>query len=329
MESSNVVPFNYPLRIRIGLHWCREVNPHLDRIHGRFDYYGHDVNVCARVEAQASGGQIMVTASTMTAIMNTDVYSLLIAPDTISTIAKRNVELKGVSDRVVLYVLAPQGAVESGYIKPNLVRDEAPASSRRRSTKRSVVFSTSLMLLGQSNDVFADHTTVSGGTRGDNVDDDNDENDDHDEGDNNNNTNNNDEEQHQFIACRKYTLALFRATFKAVPQEGKNNWLVAMSRKLGVQEQLPQHQNDSRPGSPSSNDRLDHAKRLEYLREIVEENCNLSTIAMATSSGSPRRGGNNDSDISSAPLVVTPSEFAKSYDEGSSSDPPPPLNIPS
>eukprot|EP00760_Papus_ankaliazontas_P026476 PhM_4_TR3042/c1_g3_i1/m.45452 len=46
------------LRVRIGLHYGHSVAPQFDAIHQRYDYYGHDVNVSARVESETMGGQI-------------------------------------------------------------------------------------------------------------------------------------------------------------------------------------------------------------------------------------------------------------------------------
>ena len=65
--------WNRALRVRIGIHLCHEVAPTYDSVHQRYDYYGPDVNVAARVESVACGGQIVMTGDTFRAIQATRV----------------------------------------------------------------------------------------------------------------------------------------------------------------------------------------------------------------------------------------------------------------
>jgi class 3 adenylate cyclase len=52
------------LRLRIGIHKCDSVFVDFDPVHNRYDYYGLDVNIAARVNAMATAGQILMTEST-------------------------------------------------------------------------------------------------------------------------------------------------------------------------------------------------------------------------------------------------------------------------
>ena len=189
--------FHFPLRVRIGLHWCQEVTPTKDRIHGHFDYYGHDVNVCARVEGQGIGGQIMVTSDTMEAIMETDEYPFMIAPDSVSAIVKRNVELKGVSTKASLYGLAPTSQLDSGYVPSRALQDSRQAK-RCRSRSQSSNGGTSSNGLGMG---FEQISAV---------------------------------DSKHIQASVTYSTALLRATFKAVPDSAKSAWLSAVAKLLRI-----------------------------------------------------------------------------------------------
>ena len=59
---------NAALRVRIGLNWCTDATPKFDNVYKRYDFYGNDVNTCARVQDAACGGQILVSESTLQAI---------------------------------------------------------------------------------------------------------------------------------------------------------------------------------------------------------------------------------------------------------------------
>ena len=199
MPSIPAATFNYPLRVRIGLHWCREVRPQLDRIHGRFDYYGHDVNVCARVEAQAQGGQIMVTAETMEAVMATDEYPLMIAIDSVSAMVKTNVELKGVSEKVTLFAMAPLSQVASGYVTSKLLRESSSSRHTRSLSSKSKSFGSEL---GESD--LQSGSEITRSSRSANK------------------------------ASANYAAALLRVAYKAVPDAAKGLWVTSLSKILHV-----------------------------------------------------------------------------------------------
>ena len=223
--------FNYPLRVRIGLHWCQEVNPRMDRIHGRFDYYGHDVNVCARIEGQALGGQILVSSETMDAITETDDFPLLIAPDSMSVIVKRDVELKGVSERVTLFALAPISQIASGYIKSKLFLSESRTHSLHR---------TSSVTISRTSSTISPTAATT------------------------NTMEYSDAPQKHIKASVNYATALLRATFKAVPESSKGQWLTALSKTLRIKSSAP---SDGPTG---------HTRLFDALRAAVQENCTQS-----------------------------------------------------
>ncbi|KAK7196954.1 Adenylate and Guanylate cyclase catalytic domain containing protein [Novymonas esmeraldas] len=52
---------NDSLRVRIGIHYCRDAAAVYDSVQRRFDYYGQCVNCTARTESAACGGQILIT----------------------------------------------------------------------------------------------------------------------------------------------------------------------------------------------------------------------------------------------------------------------------
>lgn len=93
------------LRVRAGIHWCQEIEPKLDTVHGRYDYYGHDVNVSARVESVASGGQTMLTEDSYKQMMSEPDSDLL--EDMNCVVFSRGVELKGVASKVAVYSATP------------------------------------------------------------------------------------------------------------------------------------------------------------------------------------------------------------------------------
>ena len=95
------------LRLRVGLHWCNEVTPKVDPMTGRYDFFGHDVNVCARVQSYAVGGQILVEESTHLHMTRNDDLMELLGADCILTCVARGAVLKGVADKVALWSLVP------------------------------------------------------------------------------------------------------------------------------------------------------------------------------------------------------------------------------
>ena len=56
------------LRVRVGVHWCTDATPKFDVVYKRYDYYGNDVNVAARVQDAACGGQVLVSEATLSAL---------------------------------------------------------------------------------------------------------------------------------------------------------------------------------------------------------------------------------------------------------------------
>lgn len=56
------------LRVRIGIEYCTDAVATYDSIHRRYDYYGTSVNRCARIEAAACGGQILMSRQTFEAL---------------------------------------------------------------------------------------------------------------------------------------------------------------------------------------------------------------------------------------------------------------------
>ena len=103
------------LRVRVGIHWCQEIEPKLDTVHGRYDYYGHDVNVSARVESVAAGGQIMLTEDSYKQMMAEPDSDLL--EDMACSVFSRGVELKGVANKVAVYSATPS-ALSGRKFKP-------------------------------------------------------------------------------------------------------------------------------------------------------------------------------------------------------------------
>lgn len=95
------------LRVRIGLQYCTEVNPQVDKITQRYDYFGHHVNVAARVEGYAYGGQVLVQGDTYQALTESQEYHEIISPDCVITKVAEEAELKGVHKKVPLYSLLP------------------------------------------------------------------------------------------------------------------------------------------------------------------------------------------------------------------------------
>eukprot|EP00760_Papus_ankaliazontas_P026224 PhM_4_TR3018/c4_g1_i1/m.89589 len=95
------------LRVRIGIHLCHDITPKFDAIHQRYDYYGHDVNVAARVGSEALGGQILVSQRMADVLQEYDECDLLL-PSGVH-VAKNDVQLKGVNDAITLYVVPTPG----------------------------------------------------------------------------------------------------------------------------------------------------------------------------------------------------------------------------
>ena len=135
------------VRVRVGVHWCNDVAPKFDVVHKRYDYYGNDVNISARVQDAACGGQVVCTAETLKALQgmvgqleepNTSCTELLTIrgksqqpssqPTAMmakvslgevleSTLYLEDAALKGVNDPVTLYSLYPKVLRERAFGK--------------------------------------------------------------------------------------------------------------------------------------------------------------------------------------------------------------------
>jgi hypothetical protein len=114
-EDSNPGMWN-GLRVRIGMHYCQIIDPKVDSITGRYDYYGHDVNVSARVESTADGGQIMMDADTYEQLLSDPDYPS-ISDDVRVVCYCREVELKGVAGTVKMYSATPPELSERVFTK--------------------------------------------------------------------------------------------------------------------------------------------------------------------------------------------------------------------
>ena len=56
------------LRVRVGINYCTDVNPRYDPVRRYWDYLGPGVNIAARVESKARGGQTLLTGPTLDAL---------------------------------------------------------------------------------------------------------------------------------------------------------------------------------------------------------------------------------------------------------------------
>lgn len=95
------------LRVRMGVHLCQEVEPKFDVIHQRYDYYGHDVNMSARVQAAAQGGQILCSEETLAAIRRDPDFEATLANEFTVQKVTNGIELKGVAEPVALFNVLP------------------------------------------------------------------------------------------------------------------------------------------------------------------------------------------------------------------------------
>ena len=85
------------LRVRIGMH-TGPCDIKLDRITGGYDYYGPTVNAAARTEAQANGGQVLITKATLDALSPAVASSL-------NTTSIGDHVLRGITEKVTLLQL--------------------------------------------------------------------------------------------------------------------------------------------------------------------------------------------------------------------------------
>jgi class 3 adenylate cyclase len=133
------------MRVRVGIEWCNQVNAQYDTVHRRFDYFGPSVNIAARVESCAGGGQVLATAACIRqleleergrvspAIAPFEFISLAPAstpnsPRTAANLSsavcislfKKAAQLKGVQDPVDLYDIAPQSLSRREFSSRNI-----------------------------------------------------------------------------------------------------------------------------------------------------------------------------------------------------------------
>ena len=246
--------FNYPLRVRIGLHWCCDVNAQIDAVHGRYDYYGHDVNVCARVESQAEGGQILMSEATYEVLKGTEEFALAISPDAVIIPFTIGAKLKGVSEPVTLIAMAPATEVASGYVPAKCVKDTSATRTISGISVRTL--STGFSTGHQSTDSTStteQHPATSSheGTAGPSAD--------------------------VSISSKpnnasRYAASLLRTTFRAVPDTSKKAWLEAVARDL----RIPLAAEAASQINNKKQLRMEWLKTLKVLQAAVEEDCNTT-----------------------------------------------------
>jgi basic membrane lipoprotein Med (substrate-binding protein (PBP1-ABC) superfamily)/class 3 adenylate cyclase len=94
-------------KVRIGVHYCREVQPKYEAFRQYFDYYGADVNACSRIEACARGGQVLIDSSTLGVMKTEPEYDALIADDVSIKLFAKDVQLKGLNKNYTLFSVTP------------------------------------------------------------------------------------------------------------------------------------------------------------------------------------------------------------------------------
>jgi class 3 adenylate cyclase len=95
------------LKVRIGVHQCFDVEPKFEPLHNYWDYYGNDVNVSARVESKARGGEICMMESTWRTVMNDAQFDEILGESVECYPVARNADLKGVDGNYTIYSLVP------------------------------------------------------------------------------------------------------------------------------------------------------------------------------------------------------------------------------
>ncbi|CAD2222939.1 Adenylate and Guanylate cyclase catalytic domain containing protein, putative [Angomonas deanei] len=116
---------NQTLRVRIGIEHCTQATATYDTIHRRYDYYGPSVNQCARIEAAAAGGQILMSRETFKALKANPAFHDVPCPPFLRDLAGNSpvdergldhfvavcdvgkAKLKGIKDEVRLLSLVP------------------------------------------------------------------------------------------------------------------------------------------------------------------------------------------------------------------------------
>eukprot|EP00760_Papus_ankaliazontas_P012253 PhM_4_TR15230/c0_g1_i1/m.80933 len=115
------------LRVRMGIHAGPNVTASYDAIHQRYDYYGHDVNVSSRVQAEAVGGQVMLSAVVFEELSDLTEFSIMF-PDG-CLLCKEDAELKGVQGCMTLYVLPTPNLEERVFPNVTQVSEFATVSA--------------------------------------------------------------------------------------------------------------------------------------------------------------------------------------------------------
>eukprot|EP00658_Telonema_sp_P-2_P070468 TRINITY_DN5996_c0_g1_i19.p1 TRINITY_DN5996_c0_g1~~TRINITY_DN5996_c0_g1_i19.p1 ORF type:complete len:557 (+),score=71.58 TRINITY_DN5996_c0_g1_i19:478-2148(+) len=113
------------LRVRIGVHFGA-VEAVLDEVSKGYDYYGPTVNIAARVEGVAEGGQVCISSAVFEAIAPAvlGVYTTQFLAET---------SLRGVRHEVGLYEVTGVGCLQHRSFKNPLIFDEAAKSLLRHS----------------------------------------------------------------------------------------------------------------------------------------------------------------------------------------------------
>eukprot|EP00759_Apiculatamorpha_spiralis_P035044 PhF_6_TR36052/c0_g1_i1/m.52312 len=108
------------LRVRIGIHYAVECTPLFDHVNHHYDYYGHDVNVTARVINHVAGGQIMMTQRTFNHLKSTPDFHKAEAVADFHEFDD-HIELKGVDGWVSFVEVKPISLRDRDFSGDNVV----------------------------------------------------------------------------------------------------------------------------------------------------------------------------------------------------------------
>jgi class 3 adenylate cyclase len=147
------------LRVRVGVEWCTQISAQYDPVHRRFDYFGPSVNIAARVESHAGGGQVLMTGAAVDELRRCTHEKLYTAPadflsltpattsnrpsindSVVVALAAPAAELKGVAGPVDLYSVAPACLAQRAFNIAKQQENEsgAVASSHLRASSRGL-----------------------------------------------------------------------------------------------------------------------------------------------------------------------------------------------
>lgn len=103
-------PGHHWLQVRMGIHCCTIVDCKFDEVSKGYDYFGVDVNLCARIEAAAAGGEVLMSGPMAVAAASLGGYS-------IECLGEHS--LKGIQHSEVLHRLNFRGVAASSDL-PNI-----------------------------------------------------------------------------------------------------------------------------------------------------------------------------------------------------------------